>query len=58
MEDYGMENRSAGDLLSKKPWSKPAMEYDGELRDFVQGTMKPTNAQGEPGDPGQKPESM
>ena len=57
MEDYGMQNRLAGNMEAKKPWNRPAIEYDGELRDFVQGTMKPTNAAGEPGDPGQKPES-
>jgi len=57
MEDYGMGKSSAGNLLSKKTWTKPAIEYDGELRDFVQGTMKPTHSIGEPGDPGQKPES-
>ena len=52
-----MQNRLAGNMEAKKPWNRPAIEYDGELRDFVQGTMKPTNAAGEPGDPGQKPES-
>lgn len=53
-----MGKPEAGVGSSKKPWTKPVMEYDGELRDFVQGTMKPTNAIGEPGDPGQKPEAQ
>ena len=52
-----MGKPEAGAVSSKKPWAKPVMEYDGELRDFVQGTMKPTHSIGEPGDPGQKPES-
>ena len=56
MEDYGMENRPVGEMQGKEPWSRPTIEYDGELSDFVQGGMKPTNIIGEPGDPGQKPE--
>jgi hypothetical protein len=55
MEDYGMENRPVVEIERKKAWSKPAMAYDGELSDFVQGTNKPTNILGEPGDPGHKP---
>jgi hypothetical protein len=58
MEDYCMQNRPAGEMESKKPWSKPALEYDGELRDFVQGSNKPTNILGEPGDPGHKPQGQ
>lgn len=57
MEDYVMGKPEAGAATSKKPWTKPVMEYDGELRDFVQGTMKPTHSIGEPGDPGQKPQA-
>jgi len=58
MEDYSMKNRPAGGLGPKKPWSKPTIEYDGELRDFVQGSNKPTTVAGEPGDPGHKPQSQ
>jgi hypothetical protein len=38
-------------------WVKPELVYDGELADFVQGSQKPSDLVGEPGDPGHRPAS-
>ena len=51
-----MQSKEPGSPAKQKAtWSTPVLTFDGELRDFVQGTMKPTTALGEPGDPGHKP---
>jgi hypothetical protein len=41
----------------KKGWVTPELLFDGELRDFVQGSNKPPTVTGEGGDPGHRPES-
>ncbi len=44
--------------VARKAWVKPTLEYDGELTEILKGTTKPTDVQGEPGDPGSKPNGM
>ena len=42
----------------REAWVTPTLDYDGELTDVLKGTSKPTDVQGEPGDPGSKPQGM
>ena len=38
----------------KRAWASPELSFDGELREYVRGSKKPTAVLGEPGDPGSK----
>lgn len=44
--------------VARKAWVTPMLDYDGELTEILKGTMKPTDVQGEPGDPGSKPNGI
>ncbi len=46
---------SQGSSVRKKAWVTPALEYDGQLTEILESSMKPTDVSGEPGDPGAKP---
>jgi hypothetical protein len=43
--------------VEKKVWVTPTLGYDGELTEILEGSMKPTEVTGEPGDPGAKPQN-
>lgn len=44
-----------GPAQNKRAWIVPQLCFDGELRDFVQGSNKPPTMVGEQGDPGHRP---
>lgn len=51
MSNFDSQESSA----ARKAWVTPTLDYDGELTEVLKGTSKPTDVQGEPGDPGSKP---
>ena len=44
-------------VFSWDMWVTPTLGYDGELTEILEGSMKPTEVTGEPGDPGAKPQN-